>query len=155
MRLQWLIDPVLSGLPFAFIYLDVVLISHPGGFLFRLVPTTGPDSLSPVDLRCHSQPGPPWHQSRFVWPCLASQVAAWCRDWQKCQRAKVTSQLVAVSQHIVNPTQWFSHLHIDQVGPLPASSSSHTHLFTILDCSSRWQRQILYASPQRTAALLL
>ncbi len=29
--------------------------------------------------------------SRFVWPGLASQVAAWCRDCQSCQRGKVTS----------------------------------------------------------------
>ncbi len=51
--------------------------------------------------------------NHFVWPCLASQVAAWCKDCQQCQRAKVLSQPAAPPSHIANPTQRFSHIHID------------------------------------------
>jgi hypothetical protein len=47
---------------------------------------------------------------------------------------------------MINPTQQFSYLHIDQVGPLPASSSGHTHLFTILDRSTRWAEAIALRS---------
>jgi hypothetical protein len=57
--------------------------------------------------------------SRFVWPSLASQVAAWCRDCQHCQRAKVVGQVPSPPLVIANPVQWFSHLHVDLVGPLP------------------------------------
>ncbi len=34
--------------------------------------------------------------SCLVWPCLASQVATWCRDCQQCQRAKVNRQPMAL-----------------------------------------------------------
>ncbi len=80
--------------------------------------------------------------SRFVWPGLASQVAAWCRDCQSCQRGKVTSQPSAPPGHIANPTQHFSHLHIDLVGPLPTSRDGYTHLFTVIDRSTRWAEAI-------------
>jgi hypothetical protein len=32
--------------------------------------------------------------------------------------------------------------HLDLVGPLPMSASCHTHLFTILDRSTRWAEAI-------------
>jgi hypothetical protein len=53
--------------------------------------------------------------SLFVWPDLASQVGAWCRDFQQCQQGKVTSQLLLPPGLIANPAQRFSHLHIDLV----------------------------------------
>jgi transposase InsO family protein len=98
-------------------------------------------------LRRRAQPGTPWHQgdeeaSRFVWPGLASQVAAWCRDCQSCQRGKVTSQPSSPPGHIANPTQRFSDLHIDLVGPLPTSRDGFTHLFTVIDRSTRWAEAI-------------
>jgi transposase InsO family protein len=43
---------------------------------------------------------------------------------------------------IANPTQWFSHLHVDLVGPLPQSASGHSHLFTVVDRSTRWAEAI-------------
>jgi transposase InsO family protein len=80
--------------------------------------------------------------SRFVWPGLAAQVAAWCRDCQSCQRGKVTSQPAAPPGHIANPTQRFSHLHIDLVGPLPTARDGYSHLFTVIDRSTRWAEAI-------------
>ncbi len=71
--------------------------------------------------------------SRYVWPGLASQVAAWCR---------VTSQPVSPPGLIANPIQRFSHIHIDLVGPLPASREGFTHLFTVVDRSTRWAEAI-------------
>jgi hypothetical protein len=41
-------------------------------------------------------------------------------------------------QAIEVPTQPFTHIHIDLVGPLPASASGKTHLLTIMDRSTRW-----------------
>jgi hypothetical protein len=80
--------------------------------------------------------------SRFIWSCLASQVAAWCRDCQQCQRAKVTSQLAVPLSHIANPVQQLSHIHINLVGPLPATAEGLTHLFTVVDWSTRWAEAI-------------
>lgn len=80
--------------------------------------------------------------SCFVWPCLAYQVAAWCRDCQQYQRATVTSQPAAPPSHIANPVQQFSHIHIDLVRPLPVLVDGHTHLFTIVDRSTPWAEAI-------------
>jgi transposase InsO family protein len=80
--------------------------------------------------------------SRFVWPGLASQVAAWCRDCLHCQRAKASRQPHTSPQAITNPLQRFSHLHIDLVGPLPPSSDGFSHLLTIVDRSTRWAEAI-------------
>jgi hypothetical protein len=79
---------------------------------------------------------------RFVWPGLASQVAAWCRDCLPCQRAKASRQPSSPPQAIANPLQRFSHLHIDLVGPLPQSSDGFSHLLTVVDRSTRWAEAI-------------
>ena len=39
------------------------------------------------------------------------------------------------------PSRRFSHIHVDLVGPLPASKG-FTHLFTIMDRTSRWPEAI-------------
>ncbi len=49
--------------------------------------------------------------SRFVWPCFASQVAAWCRDCQQCQRAKVMSQPAAPASHINQSNQSIKYIY--------------------------------------------
>jgi hypothetical protein len=43
------------------------------------------------------------------------------------------------------PTRRFSHLHVDLVGPLPASKG-FTYLFTIIDRTSRWPEAIPIAA---------
>jgi hypothetical protein len=80
--------------------------------------------------------------SHFVWPGLASQVAAWCRDCQHCQCAKVVAQPSSPPQSIANPVQQFSHLRLDLVGPLPQSSEGYTHLLTVVDRSTRWAEAV-------------
>ena len=39
------------------------------------------------------------------------------------------------------PSRRFSHIHVDLVGPLPASKG-FTYLFTIIDRTSRWPEAI-------------
>ncbi len=75
--------------------------------------------------------------SCFVWPCLDSQVAAWCRDCQQCQQAKVMTNPASLPLYIANLTQQFSHQHVDLVGPLPMSSSGHVSR----TCSRSWTAQ--------------
>jgi hypothetical protein len=41
-------------------------------------------------------------------------------------------------QPIAIPTNRFSHMHIDLVGPLPVSAEGFSHLLTAMDCSTRW-----------------
>ena len=44
-------------------------------------------------------------------------------------------------QHIPVPSRRFSHVQMDRVGPLPASEG-FTHLFTVIDRTTRWAESI-------------
>jgi hypothetical protein len=76
--------------------------------------------------------------ARVVWRGMASDVAAWCRDCQLCARGKVSPQHTAPVQPIPVPERRFTHVHVDLVGPLPASTEGFKYLFTMVDRSSRW-----------------
>jgi transposase InsO family protein len=86
--------------------------------------------------------------SRYLWPGLATDVAAWSRECQQCQRGKTTKHARAAVQPIAVPTARFSHIHVDIVGPLPASSEGFQYLFTVIDRSTRWAE----ALPLKTVA---
>jgi hypothetical protein len=45
-------------------------------------------------------------------------VAEWCRECQDWQRAKVTKQPTDAVQPIPMLTTYFTHVHMDLVGPL-------------------------------------
>ncbi len=76
--------------------------------------------------------------SRFVWPGLATDVKAWCKSCTACQRAKVTQQEKTPVIKIPIPTARFSHIHVDIVGPWPASRAGSRYLLTMIDRSTRW-----------------
>ena len=80
--------------------------------------------------------------ARVVWKGMAKDITAWCRDCQACSRGKVTVQPKATVQPIPVPTQRFSHVHVDLVGPLPTSAEGLKYLFTMVDRSSRWLEAI-------------
>ena len=75
---------------------------------------------------------------RVVWRGMALDLAVWCRSCQACQCSKVTKQQAALVQPIPIPQCRFSHVHMDLVGPLPASADSFNYIFTIIDCTTRW-----------------
>jgi transposase InsO family protein len=74
----------------------------------------------------------------FVWPGMHTDVAAWCRDCTACQQAKITKQPRASVQSIPIPGRRFTHVHVDIVGPLPASAEGFMYLLTMVDRTSRW-----------------
>jgi hypothetical protein len=76
--------------------------------------------------------------AHFVWKGVGRDVAAMCRECQQCQRGKVHKQPAAPLQAIPMPARKFSHVHVDLVGSLPASSDGHVYLLTIIDRSTRW-----------------
>ena len=81
--------------------------------------------------------------SRFVWSRMSADVAAWCRDCQGCARGKVHKHVHTPVQSFTTPSRRFAHLHVDLVGPLPASRDGFTHLFTIVDRTTRWPEAVL------------
>jgi hypothetical protein len=76
-------------------------------------------------------------RDRVVWTRMHKDINQWVADCQECARSKVTRQPAAVVQPIPVPQQWYSHIHVDIVGPLPVSRDGYRYLFTIIDRSSR------------------
>ncbi len=83
--------------------------------------------------------------SRYVWKGLSTDVTACVKARLGCQRAKVHRHVQVPPQHIPIPTRRFSHIHVDLVGPLPASKG-FTYLFTIIHRTSRWPEAIPIAA---------
>ena len=79
--------------------------------------------------------------SRFVWTRASSDVASMARACLTCQQGKVLRHVHVRAQHIPVPSRRFSHVHVDLVGPLPASEG-FTHLFTVIDRTTRWAEAI-------------
>jgi hypothetical protein len=69
---------------------------------------------------------------------VGKDLTAMCFDLQQCQRGKVHKQPAAPLHAIPVPARRFSHVHVDLVGPLTASSEGHVHLLTVIDRSIRW-----------------
>jgi hypothetical protein len=45
-------------------------------------------------------------------------------------------------QPIQVPKRKFAHVHVDLVGPFPTSSEGYTHIFIILDRTTRWAEAV-------------
>jgi hypothetical protein len=83
--------------------------------------------------------------SRFIWRGMASQIAQWTRHCPTCQTQKIHHHTRTVPLHIPVPPTKFSHIHVDLVGPLPPSHG-FTHLFTIIDRTTRWPEVVPLSS---------
>ena len=83
--------------------------------------------------------------SRYVWKCPAADVTAMACECLTCQQGKVTRHIHVRPQRIQVPPRRFSHIHVDLVGPLPASEG-FTHLFTVSYRTTRWTGAIALQS---------
>ncbi len=79
--------------------------------------------------------------SKFIWHGLNKQVRKWAKQCLSCQHAKVQRHVHAPLTNIPVPSRSFDHLHVDLVGPLPASQG-YTHLLTIVDSFTLWPETI-------------
>ena len=68
---------------------------------------------------------------RFVWPKIHIDVRDWTKAYVPCQGTKVHRHNVTPLQKCTTPDERFSHVHLDLVGPLPASEG-HTYLLTAI-----------------------
>jgi transposase InsO family protein len=75
--------------------------------------------------------------ARFCWPRLAASVTVFARECLDCQRSKVSTHVHLTPEVIDVPGRRFAHVHVDLVGPLPASRG-FTYLFTVIDRTTRW-----------------
>ena len=79
----------------------------------------------------------------FVWPGLAADAVAWCKECAACNRVKVTRQPTTTVEKMAIPAARFSHVHVDIVGPLPPSREGYKHLLTMINRSTRWPEAVL------------
>jgi hypothetical protein len=80
--------------------------------------------------------------SRFIWQRMGADIAKFCRSCQQCTRNKITSTVHTHVQTIELPVRWFSHAHINLVGPLPMVRGCFSHLFTMVDRSTKWAEAV-------------
>ena len=82
---------------------------------------------------------------RFVWRRMSADCLAFARTCQACQASKVVRHVKAPYVDRSLPDARFLSLHLDLVGPLPASEGM-TYLLTIIDRYSRWLEAVSLTS---------
>ena len=79
--------------------------------------------------------------AKYVWHGLKKDITKWASECLDCQASKVHKHVRAPLETFTVPARRFSHIHVDLVGPLPPSQG-YTHLFTIIDRTTRWPEAI-------------
>lgn len=74
---------------------------------------------------------------RYVWPGLRKDCREWSQTCIACQRSKVTRHVTSPLGTFELPRARFSQVHIDLVGPLPASNG-YKYCLTAVDRFTRW-----------------
>ncbi|KAK3792618.1 hypothetical protein RRG08_035952 [Elysia crispata] len=78
---------------------------------------------------------------RFVWLGMKRDIRRWSKECPDCQASKIHRHTRAPLTERPLPTDRFSNLHVDLVGPLPESQGM-SYLFTIIDRFTRWPEAI-------------
>ena len=74
----------------------------------------------------------------FTWTGLASDVATYLQQCPTCQQTKASTQKPAgLLQPLPVPTRRWEMVHMDLVGPLPATAQGYTAILTIVDRLSK------------------
>ena len=80
--------------------------------------------------------------SKFVWHGLNKELGIWAKVCIPRQRAKVQQHISAPLRSFQVPSGRFDHIHINLVGPLPASEGFSYH-FSVTHHFSGWPEAIL------------
>ena len=109
--------------------------------------STATSALQPVSYLSH--PGVSASRrlifARFVWPGMSSGVGLWARSCLPCQKSKILTHVHCPVHSIPVPTQRFSYVHIDIIGPLP-SSQGYAYLLTMMDKTTHWSEVVPLSS---------
>ena len=84
--------------------------------------------------------------TRYYWENMRNDIKKWCSECLDCQKAKVTRHTKKAIKDIPYPTQRFSMVHMDIVGPLEPEEDSNPrkarYLLTVIDAHTRWLEAI-------------
>lgn len=74
---------------------------------------------------------------RFVWPGMQKDCKKWTKECKDCQISKIDRHTSSPLSTFPVPSQRFSHVHIDIIGPLPFSKG-YKYCLTAIDRFTRW-----------------
>lgn len=74
---------------------------------------------------------------RFVWPKIRRDCKTWAQQCTDCQRNKVTRHTHSPLSSFPVPSNRFSHVHLDIIGPMPLSFGFR-YCLTAVDRYTRW-----------------
>ena len=75
-------------------------------------------------------------RNQVIWPSMRRDVKLWISQCLECQRYKIIKHTKPPIMHFPTGNR-FDTVHIDLVGPLPASRG-YTYLLTMIDRKTRW-----------------
>lgn len=78
---------------------------------------------------------------RFVWPNVRKDCRNWVRSCLNCQKSKISRHVHSPVHSLPTPSQRFSYVHIDLIGPLP-HSQGFQYCLTAIDRFTRWPEVI-------------
>jgi len=80
--------------------------------------------------------------TRYYWKEMKKDVQAWCAECQDCQKVKIGRHTQKGIKDIPFPSQRFTHVHIDIIGPLEPPDTVQPekprYLLTMIDSHTRW-----------------
>jgi len=81
--------------------------------------------------------------SRYFWPTLKGDVKQWVTECLPCQQSKIHRHVKRPLEELPFPTQRFTRVHIDIVGPLEMSNAgNYRYVVTIIDAYTRWMEVV-------------
>ena len=84
----------------------------------------------------------------FVWPDMSKDVADDVAQCPTCQATKATNQLKpGLLQPLDIPAKCWDHIHMDLIGPLPATPRGNTAILTVVD---RLSKAAIFAGAKMT-----
>lgn len=82
-------------------------------------------------------------KSRYCWPELDKSIKEFCRSCETCQKNKTTTHIKTKPIPFQLPSARFETVHLDLVGPLPASGPHlFRYLLTMIDRETLWLEAI-------------
>ncbi len=78
---------------------------------------------------------------RYIWPGMNKDIRRWARSCIHCQRSKIQRHTITPLSTFETPEARFERVHLDLVGPLPASNGC-TYILTCIDRFTRWPEAI-------------
>ena len=87
----------------------------------------------------------------YWWSGMGKDVSRWSRSCVACQVAKIHTHTKTAFEQLPPPTNRFSHIHIDLVGPLPTCEGKNM-LLTIIDRWTSWPEAFPISSTGEAAS---